>query len=288
MNVRGDTTVFAVLGHPVAHSLSPQMHNAALREMGLNAVYVSHDVHPDHLLDVLESMRHMGYAGCNMTVPLKEVAFSGLQDIDPSAQHLGAVNTVLFKEDGMTAFNTDGYGFVKSVEEDLGLKVAGSHVCIAGVGGSGRAIAITCAEQGASRLSLLARKTEKSQAVADEIKRICPDVEVVCSGSDVADWSDLSREADLVVNSTPLGMKTGEASVLPPDAFREGQAAYDLIYMTPETVFTKAATEGGAKACSGLGMLLYQGVRSLEIWLDREPPVETMRRVLEDLVYADS
>jgi shikimate dehydrogenase len=285
MMIQGDTTVYAVLGHPVAHSLSPRMHNAALQEMGLNAVYTAHDVHPEHLLEVLQAMRHMGYGGCNMTVPLKEIAFRGLQDIDESAQHLGAVNTVRFHDHGMTAYNTDGVGFIRSVEEDLGESVKGAQVCIAGVGGSGRAIAISCAEQGAAGLTLLARKVEKAKQLASEIQMICPGFPVTCSTGDTTTWPALSREADLVVNATPLGMKEGEESVLPAEAFKPGQAAYDLIYMTPETAFTRAAREGGARTCNGLGMLLYQGVYALEIWLEREPPVATMRRVLEEAVY---
>ncbi len=288
MTIEGDTKVYAVMGHPIAHSLSPAMHNAAFAECGLNGVYVPFDVPPDQLLGVLESMQAMGVGGVNLTVPLKEVAFEGLTSLDDSATHLGAVNTVEFTPAGMIGHNTDGYGFVRAVRESLDLDIAGKDVMIVGLGGSGRAIAITLADGGAAVIRLANRTTSKADLVAAEIQALSPGVRVEVVGGGVEAWAEASRASDLVVNCTSLGMNPGEPSVLPASAFRDGQAAIDLIYMTPDTAFTTEAQAGGARAVNGLGMLLHQGARAFEIWTGCEAPVEVMRGVLESRVYGST
>lgn len=284
MKIGGHTKTFAILGHPVGHTLSPVMHNAAFEALEIDAVYVAFDVPPERLGEVLPAMKTMGFGGANITVPLKEIACKLMTRLDESAQMTGAVNTVEFAPDGMVGHNTDGEGFLKAVEEAFGSGVAGKSVFILGAGGAGRAVALACAGAGITSLALADVDRERSKKVAVEVetKFFVENVKVVAAARDQI---AAAREADLVVQATPVGMKAGETSLLPREAFRSGQLVFDLIYMFPETGFMKAAKEAGAQVANGLGMLLYQGVRAFEIWTGAKPPADVMRKALEKAVY---
>lgn len=284
MNLSGHTKPFAVLGHPIGHTLSPVMHNASMQELEFDGIYLALDVHPDQLMDVLPSMEKMGFAGVNLTVPHKEVAFRGLDKLDASAQLFGAANTVEFTSNGMVGHNTDGYGFLTSLEESFGRKVAGDRVFVLGCGGAGRATALQAAAEGAKALVLADIDAERVQKLNDEISGLTPSVEVI-QALEKPNQIELCRTCDLVVQASPVGMKRDDPSLLPPEAFREGQRAFDLIYMYPETAFLATAREAGAEIANGLGMLLHQGARAFEIWTGTEPSVPAMRKALEVSVY---
>jgi len=284
MQLSGHTKPFAVLGHPIGHTLSPVMHNASMQELGFDGIYLALDVHPDRLMEILPAMELMGFAGVNLTVPHKEIAFRGLEKLDKSAQLLGAANTVEFTEDGMVGHNTDGYGFLKALEEAFGKTVEGDSVFVLGCGGAGRATALMAATNGAKSLVLADIDAERVQRLNDEIIGLTPDVEIV-QALGKSRQIELCRECDLVVQASPVGMKEGDPSLLPPEAFRERQRAFDLIYMYPETTFLATARGAGAQIANGLGMLLHQGARAFEIWTGIEPAVPAMRKALEDAVY---
>ncbi len=284
MNLSGHTKPFAVLGHPIGHTLSPVMHNASMQELGFDGIYLALDVHPDRLMEVLPAMALMGFAGVNLTVPHKEIAFRGMEKLDESAKLFGAANTVEFTEDGMVGHNTDGYGFLKALEEAFGKTVEGDSVFVLGCGGAGRATALQAATNGAKSLVLADIDAERVQKLNDEIIGLTPNVEVT-QALDKSRQIELCRECDLVVQASPVGMKKDDPSLLPPEAFREGQRAFDLIYMYPETAFLTTAHEAGAQIANGLGMLLHQGARAFEIWTDVEPAVPAMRKALEEAVY---
>jgi shikimate dehydrogenase len=286
MQLSGHTTPFAVLGHPIGHSLSPVMHNASLRALGMDAVYLAFDVHPDRLMAVLPAMRDMGFGGVNLTVPLKEVACRGLADLDDSARRVGAVNTVQFLPDGtLRGHNTDGYGFLRALQEAFGRGVGGRSLFLLGAGGAGRALAITAAVEGASRIDIADLDTERTARVAGEIRALAPACEATAVESGSAAWSAACRRADLVIQATPVGMKPDDASPLPDDALRSGQDVFDLVYMYPETALMRAARRAGAAAENGLAMLLYQGARAFTIWTGREPDTAAMHAALETSVY---
>lgn len=285
MELSGNTRPYAVLGHPISHTLSPRMHNAALKALGMDAVYLAFDVAPDRLMKVLPSMADMGFGGINLTVPLKEVAFRGIRDLDEPARKLGAVNTVEIRPDGLRGHNTDGPGFLSAIKEAFGCGVEGLSVFIVGSGGAGRAIAITCAMQKAERILVADLVADKVNKVVAEISRLVPSAKVDALIGTPAEWGSASSAADLVINATPAGMHKGDKSPLVARAFREGQMAYDLVYMFPETAFMKAAERAGARTANGLGMLLHQGVLAFEIWTGVKPPVVTMRKALETAVY---
>jgi len=280
----GHTRPFAVLGHPIGHTLSPVMHNAALEALGLDAIYLAFDVEPARLLGVLPAMADLGFGGVNLTVPLKEVAFRGLEHLEPEARLLGAVNTVeILPNRELRGHNTDGYGFVAALREAFGIEARGRAVFVLGCGGAGRAVALTCAQAGAERLTLADADSERARRLSAEIAAAAPGTPAAVAPA--ADWAAAARDAELVVQATPVGMRRGEPSLLGPEAFRPGQFVYDLIYMYPRTAFMDAALAAGAAVSNGLGMLLHQGARALEIWTGRQPPLAVMHRALEAEVY---
>lgn len=286
MKLSGHTKPFAVLGHPIGHTLSPVMHNASMQELEFDGIYLALDVHPDRLMEVLPSMALMGFAGVNLTVPHKEIAFRGLEKLDASAKLFGAANTVEFTEEGMVGHNTDGYGFLKALEEAFGKTVEGDSVFVLGCGGAGRATALQAAAEGAKSLVLADIDAERVQKLNDEIIGLTPHVEIL-QALEKAKQIELCRGCDLVVQASPVGMKKDDPSLLPPEAFRDGQRVFDLIYMYPETAFLTTAREAGAQIANGLGMLLHQGARAFEIWTGTAPSVSAMRKALEDAVYGE-
>ena len=285
MNISGHTTPFAVLGHPIGHTLSPVMHNASIASLGMDAIYLAFDVAPEHLMPTLSAMGHMGFGGVNLTVPLKETAFHGLTMLDESAERLGAVNTIEFREDGLKGHNTDGAGFLLAIQEAFDVSVAGLSVLVLGCGGAGRAVAITCAVGGAERVALTDIEPTRIERVAAEITAAAPNVSVEPIMPERSAWSQASRNADLVVQATPVGMKPDDEPLLDKAAFRPGQRVYDLVYMYPQTGLMRAASEAGAQTSNGLGMLLHQGAHAFTIWTGETPDVAAMRRALEQDVY---
>ncbi len=282
----GHTEPFAVFGHPIGHTLSPIMHNASLHSLDMDAIYLAFDVHPDKLMSVLPSMRDMGFGGVNLTVPLKEVAFNGLDQLDDTARNLGAVNTVEFLEDGtIKGHNTDGYGFLAAVKEAFSCSVNGLSLFILGSGGAGRAVAITCAVEGAEKIAIADIDEERTLRLKEEINKIAPATDVQVIPNDKELWAEACAKAELVVQATPVGMNTDDPSLLDKTAFRSGQMIFDLVYMYPQTAFMKEAAAAGAKVANGLDMLLYQGARAFTIWTGKEPDVDAMRKALKASVY---
>ena len=287
MKISGHTQPFAVLGHPIGHTLSPVMHQASFQSLGMDALYLAFDVHPDRLMQVLPAMQAMGFRGVNLTVPLKEVAFRGLSDLADTARRLGAVNTVEYRPDGgLRGHNTDGDGFLAAIGEAFATRVTGRSLFVLGCGGAGRAVALTCAAEGAARITLADIAPERARRLADEIEADPQNRAMVrACGGQAAEWEAGCREVDLVVHASPIGMKAGDPSLIGPEAFHAGQMAFDLIYMYPETPFMRTARTGGAKAANGLGMLLHQGARAFTIWTGRPADTGAMRAALEAAVY---
>ncbi|QHI70208.1 shikimate dehydrogenase [Tichowtungia aerotolerans] len=278
----------AVLGHPIGHTLSPVMHNASIQALGLadQYEYDKLDVAPDALLERLSRFPSEGYAGVNLTIPLKEVAFQGLEKLDESARTLGAVNTVEFTDDGPVGHNTDGYGVLKALEEAFGKTVENDSVFVLGCGGAGRAVALMAALNGAKTVTLADVDAERLANLAAEIAEKAPTVDI-SQCLEKAEQVEKCRAADLVIQASPVGMKKDDPSLMPPEAFREGQRVFDLIYMYPETTLLGVARKQGAQVANGLGMLLHQGARAFKIWTGIQPDVAAMRTALELAVYGD-
>ena len=285
MEINGRTLPLAVLGHPVAHTLSPPMHNGAIAALGLNAAYTAYDVEPTRLMEVLRAMQGMGFGGVNLTVPLKEVAFRGVDELAESARLLGSVNTIEFLPDGsLRGHSTDGEGFLRDFKEVFGNGVEDRHVCVLGPGGAGRAVAIATAMAGAASLTIAGRNAAKTAALADELVALdrCR-VETVVGGRE--EWTPVVRESQIIIQATTIGMQADDPLLLDRAAFCSGQQLYDLIYVYPQTAIMQEAEAAGAVSANGLGMLLHQGALSFEIWTGTAPPLEPMRAALEQCVY---
>ena len=281
----GHTRPFAVLGHPIGHTLSPVMHNAAFEALGLDAIYLAFDVAPEALLTVLPAMKAMGFGGVNLTVPLKEVAFKGVADLADSARRLGAVNTIEFTPHGLRGHNTDGKGFLMAIQEAFHTPVKGQTLFVMGCGGAGRAVAITAACDGAGRLILADIEESRCLNLARDIATLAPATHIDIAGTTPEQWMKHTHQAGLIIQASPVGMKAEDICPLPPGAFKAGQLAFDLVYNRPETCFTRAATAGGAKAVNGLGMLLHQGAEAFTIWTHTPAAVEVMRNALGKALY---
>jgi len=285
MNLSGHTIPYAVLGHPIGHTLSPVMHNASIQALGMDAVYLAFDVHPDRLMKVLPAMQDMGFGGVNLTVPLKEVAFKGLYLLDESAQRLGAVNTIEFTDDGIKGHNTDGAGFLLAIQEAFQTNVKGLSVFVVGSGGAGRAIALTCASENAGSVTVTDIDLARAEKLEQELVHHFPKVKIHHATPDKKTWIEAANQADLIIQATPVGMKPDDTSLLGAEAFHKGQMVFDLIYMYPQTPFMQAASTNGAKTANGLGMLLHQGAHAFTIWTGKDPDVKAMRMALEKEVY---
>jgi shikimate dehydrogenase len=282
--IDASTRYCGVLGHPIKHSASPAMQNAGIAALGLNWRYLAFDVPPDELRAVIAGAKQMGFVGLNLTVPHKLLAVELVDALDASAQIWGAVNTIRFEATGdgkvvARGFNTDADAIVRSLQEDLGLQLRGARVLLLGAGGAGRTAALKLATEGVNELYLVNRTRAKAEQIAAEITRQFPAVVV---------RTDYPQgEVDLVLNATSLGLKPEDALPFDEESFslKQAAAAYDMIYRPAQTPFLQAAQAAGCRPANGLGMLLYQGAKALEIWSGQPAPVPVMRAALEANVY---
>ena len=274
------------------------MQNAGLAALGLDWRYLAFEVHPEHLKAALEGARAMQFIGLNLTVPHKLLAVDWVEVLDESAREWGAVNTIRFEgknalgewrpmgeftetvaEVRARGFNTDAEAIVRALREDLQFELERAKVVLLGAGGAGRTAALKLASEQVAELYLVNRTVSKAEAVAKEIAGKFPLTKVMVGYP--------SGTVDLVLNATSLGLKTREP--LPFDESRLSLqscgAVYDMVYRPAETPLLKAARAAGRRNSNGLGMLLYQGARALELWTGRAAPVAAMRRALEKNVY---
>lgn len=261
------------------------MQNAALRQMGLDAVYLAFDVRPERLIATLKIMNEMGFSGVNLTVPLKEVAFRGLSDIDSAAKRLGSVNTVKFSPGEMKGYSTDGQGFLSALKSAFNCSPEGLSVSLLGCGGAGRAVGLACAASGARKIFLTDNEPVRSEKLMADISASYSQTAVeILSGERLA-RNRAARSSDLIIQATPVGMLREDVPLLDAEAFSQKQMIYDLIYMFPETKLMTIAREAGARVSNGLDMLLFQGALSLSIWTGLAAPIEVMRKTLKQAVY---
>lgn len=296
------TRYCAVFGQPVRHSASPAMQNAGIAALGLDWRYLAFEVRPEELRAALLGARAMHCVGLNLTVPHKLLALDMVDALDESAKHWGAVNTVRFEgrdKQGTwlpihefndappekvrsQGFNTDAEAIARSLREDLGVELAGARVLVLGIGGAGRVAALKLAAENVAELFLVNRTPAKAGSVAAEIRRRHLNVKVQLGYP--------RGEVDLAINATSLGLAANDPSPVDGKQFslRQAHAVYDMIYRPAETPFLRAARTGGSRVANGLGMLLYQGAKSLEIWCGKPAPIDVMRRALEREVYGSS
>jgi len=259
---------FGVIGYPIGHSVSPEMHNAAFKALGLDAVYLKFEVKPDRLGEAILGARALGFKGLNVTIPYKE---SVLEYVEPVgiARMIGAVNTVDLEE--MKGYNTDAYGALKALEE-AGVEVEGKVALIVGAGGAGRAIAFALAERGA--LVVVTNRTEsRGLKLAEDVRKVGD-----CMYHPYDRLEELKGKVDLIVNATPLGMKGFEQKLPVPESIVENVTVFDAVYNPPETPLISLAKRRGCKVVYGIDMLVHQGAEAFRIWTGIDPPIDVMKK----------
>ena len=276
MNIKGSTNIVGLIGHPVEHSFSPPMHNAAFDALGLNYAYVAFDVNPNDLQSAIEGATSLNIKGFNVTIPHKIEVIRHLDELDEVAGLIGAVNTIDFKN--LKGYNTDGIGAIKAIEEVT--KVKDKNVVVAGAGGASRAISFYLAKFGAASITILNRNVEKAQSLARDVSK-SDLIDEVKSDSISQITSHLSN-ADILVDTTPLGMDPhiDDEPIAKADAMHEDLVVFDAVYNPNETVLIKEAIKAGAKPVYGIKMLLYQGAESFEIWTGKKAPIDVMEKAL--------
>ena len=288
--IDGKTKILGVIGDPIEHTFSPAMHNAGLSELGLNYIYLPFHVKEERLGECIKGAKAMGIQGLNVTIPHKTNIIKELDEVDTVAEMIGAVNTVKFiYEDGdvlTKGYNTDGYGCVRAIEEKTSLN--DKKVTITGAGGASRAVAFQIANSGIGELSILNRNYAKAEALANDLKtnlsRIGIDININSYQID-----ELKREldnSDVFIDTTPLGMypNVDDKPIANADMLHEDLVVNDIVYTPMETSLIKEAVKANAKVVYGYKMLLYQGIRSFEIWLGQEAPVDVMEKALLDVL----
>jgi shikimate dehydrogenase len=276
-----------VLGHPVAHSLSPQMQNVALEKSGLEMRYARFEIAPDELQIALELLPGLDFVGVNLTVPHKIAALALVDEMDETARQVGAINTIKIERGKRRGFNTDGKGFSRAIREEFSVDLRDLRVLVFGAGGAARAIAFQCAKENCERLVIANRDFEKAKRLSEELRAffagprvLGPVPRLQAIAADEAALRFQIANTDLVVNATPLGLNHGDTAPVPTRLLAPHLMLYDTVYAKGPTTFVSGAIEAGARAANGLSMLLHQGALAFEIWFDRAAPIEAMRKAL--------
>jgi shikimate dehydrogenase len=264
--------VFGIFGDPIGHSLSPAMHSAAFRALGMDACYLPFRVTKERLKQAIVGAAAMDFGGLNLTIPLKEKALVVVQP-DDLARAIGAVNTISFGQK-ITGHNTDGEGAMMALEE-AGARINGCKVLLIGAGGASRAIAYTLGQKGAE-ISI----ANRSPGRAEELAR--------CAGGRGYALDMLVKlvpQADIIINATSVGMKKGEPRLFDGRLLHKGQVVFDVVY-NRETELLQDALKAGAIAVDGVMMLVYQGAKALEIWTGKKAPIDVMERAVREALRA--
>jgi shikimate dehydrogenase len=272
----------AVIGDPVAHSASPQMHNAALAASELAVRYCRLHIRPEELSSALRLLPEKGFIGVNCTIPHKAGVLAAVDEADEGARRAGGVNTVVVGQDGrLSGYSTDGPGLARAVREQFGVELGELRVLVLGAGGgAGRAVAMQCATASAKRLTLLNRSVEKLEPLREAVAAIFAADSLTVGPWDEATLAAALEQSDLVVNCSALGMNPGDVSPIPASLLSARHLLYDTIYTSGRTPLMLAGDAVGARSANGLAMLLHQGALSFEIWFQRPAPLEVMRAAL--------
>jgi len=274
--ITGKTKVVGIIGYPITHSLSPVMHNAAFARLGLDFVYAPYEVKPESLGKAVQGLAAAGVVGFNVTIPHKERIFEFLDRIDPKAKELGAVNTVRVEQGRLVGYNTDAPGFLLSLKKSV--DPYGKSVLVLGAGGSARAVVFSLLEAGISQLAIANRSLDRAQQLVDDIISVVPIKLISLPDSEI---NQTIRQADIIINATPVGLKPDDPPVISMEMIRPGQVVYDLVYNPPETQLLKQAKAKGAITQNGLEMLVYQGALAFELWTGQKPPIDIMQQALQ-------
>ncbi len=276
----GHTRVVGVIGDPIEHSRSPQMHNAAFAKAGLDYVYVPFHVRSDELAQAIAGFKALNVVGINVTLPHKQAVIPYLTSISREAELIGAVNTLTFLEDGIHGDNTDAPGVLRALEENGALSIpVGEDVVVLGAGGAARAVVVAFALAGVASITIANRTTEKAIALAAEMQR---KTNVPMQGMGLTDTrvSAAVRQSTLLVNTATASMDLTQPLLISVDWLQPNAIVYDIVYTPPVTPLMAAAAERGCQTLGGIGMLIHQGAIAFEKWTGVAPCTQTMQQAL--------
>lgn len=276
-SITGTTRLVGIFGYPVTHSGSPLMHNAAFSHLDLDYVYVPFEVRPEDLQQAVEALRVLNIAGINVTIPHKEAIIPFLDEVSREVGLIGAVNTVKVENNKLKGSNTDVQGFLESLQEN-GIEPKGMKALVIGAGGASRAVVCALGKAGAGEIVIVNRTLTRAEEIAEKQNALLGGKNIRCV--DLTEISSQAEAADLIVNTTSVGMKADDPLLLDPEVLTPRHRVVDIIYKPPETSLLREARLRGAVTLNGMGMLVNQGALSFELWTGIAPPRSLMRQAL--------
>lgn len=281
INISSNTKFIGLIGYPLGHSLSPVMQNAAFQSKGINNVYLPIEVKPDNLETVVKAIPNMNFDGFNVTIPFKVEIMKYLHEVDELAKGIGAVNTVVIKDGRLKGYNTDGSGFLCSLEEGIGSKVEDKSFFVLGSGGASRAVCMTLAMNNARKIYICNRTIEKAKVLVSDINARYGN-SIIVVPMVYENMKETLKDADILINTTSVGTypKVDEIPI-DKNLLNSELTIYDVIYNPNKTKLLLEAEKLGCRIISGLGMLVYQGAKAFELWTGVKAPVELMFQLLQ-------
>lgn len=281
MFLSGKSRIYGLLGDPVAHSLSPLMHNRAFLDYNIDAVYVPFHVSPRELSTAVAGLQALNVAGVNVTIPHKEAILPFLDQIDPSAQLIGAVNTIVVNDGGeLVGYNTDGSGFLRSLCHELNFQPNDKYVVLLGAGGACRAAAVALAGAGVRSITIANRNLERAERLVQSFSPHFSPVDFFAYDYSEKDYLSALSRADLIVNTTSVGLYGEKINFLPLECIKGSALIYDMIYSATGTSFIESMQSAGWVCTNGLGMLAAQGEDAFFYWTGIRLPVGYMKKIL--------
>ena len=280
--ITGHTRLTALLGSPVAHSISPLMHNEAFQLLDLDYTYLCFEVNEETLPAAVDGLKACGIRGFNLTMPNKNKIVELLDELSPAARLIGAVNTVVNDDGHLTGYNTDGVGYMQAVK-DAGYDITGKTITIMGAGGAATAICAQAALDGVEKIHIFAQETsrfwDRTQKLAENINSTLPCKAVLHENKDTAALAQAISESALLLNATSVGMAPNTEGTIIEDTslYHPDLIVSDVIYNPRETRFLKEAREAGCRTFNGMYMLLYQGAEAFRLWTGKEMPVKEIK-----------
>lgn len=284
--ITGHTRIVGIFGDPVEHTLSPTMHNAGFQALGLDMAYVPFHVRAHSLKEAVEGIRAMNMKGMNITIPHKEAVLEYLDDADEHARDIGAVNSIVNRDGRLIGYNTDGPGYLLSLREETGFTPKDKSIVILGAGGAARSIFYTVLGGKPSKVTIANRTPKRAEELAGEFTMKFRGVKIAAASLEAGPISEALRDADLLVNTTSLGMMGKSEVELPFETLPSTAIVSDIVYRPLETGLLLKAREHGLRTHNGVGMLVRQGAITFELWTGRKAPLEVMRRAVLESINA--
>ena len=278
MNITSKTKTLGIFGYPISHTLSPAMHNAVIKALGLDMVYLPFEVKPSNLKEAINGIKSLGIIGVNITIPHKESVIRFLDDISEEARLVGAVNTIVNKDRKLVGYNTDGSGYMASLKEELGFNPKSKRIIIIGAGGAARGILAALATQKPKSITVANRTLSRAVSLIKAFKGKFRDTRFEAINLDDNMLKMSFNSVDLLINTTSVGMKQSKALKIPLETLPKIAIVSDIIYNPLETLLLKKAKKFGLTTHGGLGMLVHQGARSFKLWTGMDAPMNVMRK----------